>query len=431
VAALAVTWVLAAYIVVPAAWRRYILNHPGLSEDMPRITKDADGRSADPLNLALIGTQEEIITIFARAGWQPADAITLKSCAKITSATVFKKAYDKAPVSNLFLWGRKQDLAFQKAVPKNPHQRHHVRFWKSVEEDSDGRPLWVGAATFDKSVGVNKATGQPTHHIDKNVDWERDTLIADLRNTGLLVQVETLEDFHDTKHGKNGGLDPWETDGHLVIGYIAAPRILGLVSPPIDDNEDVCFPPAYWQRCFDHPALDKLPQKIASTKRHTGGDPLNVALIGTHKELLAIMEKAAWKLVEKIEGESWHDLYFCDRRHDLAFQIAEGRERRHVRFWKSPEVDDEGRPLWIGTAAYHTKVVAQPKAAQIAYHLDPKIDRERDYLFADLAKTNMLAAPSRIEDFHPAEHRHGKNAAGHPWETDGHLTIGLIRMPEE
>src|SRR5437879_5394404 len=55
-AALVVLWALGAYVLVPAAWRRYILSHPGLAGDIPRTTTDGDGRPGDPLNCALIGT---------------------------------------------------------------------------------------------------------------------------------------------------------------------------------------------------------------------------------------------------------------------------------------------------------------------------------------------------------------------------------------
>ena len=371
------------------------------------------------------------MNIFARAGWQPADPITLKSCCKITSATIFKKCYDKSPVSSLYLWGRKQDLAFQKAVPKKPHQRHHVRFWKTAEEDSEGRPLWVGAATFDKSVGFNKATGQPTHHIEKNVDEERDTLFADLRLTDLLAQDEIMQDFHTVKQGKNGGLDPWETDGHLVIGYMARPRVLGLVSPPAEASEDVTFTPTCWQRCLDHPAFEKLPKNYTSTKRDTKGEPLNVALICTEVQLLAIMDKAGWQRLKKMDRELWDDLYFLGRRHDLAFQIAGQTTRAtfvsgNARSWTMMAGRCGSAPL-----LFIPRWFLLPRPCKLPIAPTRKSIRNATCSLPTWPEPTMLALPSRIEDFHPMDQRHGKTVAGDPWETDGFLIVGLIPTLEE
>ena len=49
-------------------------------------------------------------------------------------------------------------------------------------------PLWIGAATFDRSVGFSHRTGQVTHHIAPDIDRERDTLMADLYRSGRLEQ---------------------------------------------------------------------------------------------------------------------------------------------------------------------------------------------------------------------------------------------------
>jgi hypothetical protein len=219
--ALVVMYLVSAYIIVPAAWRHFTSRHPAL-DGMPKFTKTGNGIPGDPLNVALIGTKEDITTILVKAGWQPADDITMKSTLRIASSTLFKKPYDKAPVSNLFLWGRKQDLAFQQPM-KNPRQRHHVRFWQSEDVDDEGRPLWIGAATFDTKVGFSHTTGQITHHIAPDIDTERDKLFKDLEATGFLVGVTWVEDFHEHGQGHNGGGDPYHTDGHLVVGTIRRP----------------------------------------------------------------------------------------------------------------------------------------------------------------------------------------------------------------
>jgi hypothetical protein len=207
------------YLLVPALWKRYTHRHPSL-EDIPDITHTGSGIPADPLNVALIGTSDDVLRIMVTAKWDSADPLTLRSSVGIAAATVLRRPYDDAPVSNLYLWGRKEDLAFEQPVGSNPKQRHHVRFWQSDKVDPDGRPVWMGATTFDRGVGFSHTTGQITHHVAADVDTERDKLFADLKRTGDLAEDYIVPGFHKVLTGRNGGGDPWHTDGNLEVGVI-------------------------------------------------------------------------------------------------------------------------------------------------------------------------------------------------------------------
>jgi hypothetical protein len=77
--------------------------------------------------------------------------------------------------------------------------------------------MWFGAATFDRSVGLSHTTGQVTHHIAPDVDAERDRLVSELRRAGAVQSVDWKDGFHTELDGKNGGGDPWHTDGRLAI----------------------------------------------------------------------------------------------------------------------------------------------------------------------------------------------------------------------
>jgi hypothetical protein len=220
VTVLLLLYLFGAYVLLPALWKHYAQRHPSL-EDIPGITHTASGTPGDPLNVALIGTKAEVMKIFVAAKWYPADALTLHSCLEIAEATVLKRPYDEAPVSNLYLFGRKEDLAFEKPVGDDPRQRHHVRFWLSDKIDFDGRPVWVGSAIYDQHVGLSRTTGQVTHVTAANIDAERDYLFKDLENTGDLSETYIVNDFHKTLTGRNGGGDPWYTDGRLFAGVIA------------------------------------------------------------------------------------------------------------------------------------------------------------------------------------------------------------------
>lgn len=218
-AVLVIAYLFIAYLLMPEAWYHYVRRHPAL-DDVPGVTETHSGIPGDPINLALVGTREEVIRIMLRAHWMPADPITLESSLRIAADTIFRRAYVDAPVSSLYLFGRKEDLAFELPVGGNPRQRHHVRFWKSTKLDADGRLYWMGAATFDQSVGFSHTTGQITHHINGDVDVERDRLFTALQSTGDLQEIYSEPGFHKILQGRNGGGDRWWTDGVLRVGVI-------------------------------------------------------------------------------------------------------------------------------------------------------------------------------------------------------------------
>lgn len=214
------SWFLFAYILAPFFWRSFAHLHPAL-DAAPTITLTGDKHPGDPLNLALIGTREEVEKIMRAAKWYAADPLGIRADVRIADDTILKLPYDRAPVSSLFLFGRHQDLAFEQPVGGNPSQRHHVRFWQAGKLDGQNRPLWFGSATYDERVGLSYTTGQITHHIAGNVDAERDHVLATLRQTGELAAVTYVDNFQRQRSGRNGGGDLWKTDGRLGLATIS------------------------------------------------------------------------------------------------------------------------------------------------------------------------------------------------------------------
>ena len=217
--------VLLVYVLVAygfmGAFDRHKAGQAHYVENQPRLTHTGTGIPGDPLNVALVGAEEEIVRAMVAAKWFPADPLTFRSSMRIAVDTVFKKPDDRAPVSNLYLFGRKEDLAFEKPVGSSPKERHHVRFWRSEKAD-EGRPVWMGSAAFDIGVELSRTTGEVTHHISPDVDAERDLLIADMTSVGHVVELRWTDGFHPERQGKNGGGDPWRTDGRLAVVELTA-----------------------------------------------------------------------------------------------------------------------------------------------------------------------------------------------------------------
>lgn len=218
-AAFSFFWLVVAYVLAPWGWRMFAERDPAIDE-RPRITQTSDRHPGDPLNVALIGTESQVQDIMNAASWYSAAALGLDSDLKIAVDTVLSRPDDSAPVSSLYLFGRKEDLAFEQPVGDNPRHRHHVRLWKTEAVDPHGQPTWIGSAVYDKRVGLSRTTGQITHVTDADVDQERDYLFECLEQTGQLVQRSIEQGFHQQRSGVNGGGDPWRTDGSLYIGVI-------------------------------------------------------------------------------------------------------------------------------------------------------------------------------------------------------------------
>ena len=206
-----------------SASARTIDGHPALSRS-PRHTTTADGNQGDAINVAFVGTEEEMHRMFAAAGWYAADPITLKTSVRIAADVVLRKPYAHAPVSDLYVWGRRQDAAFEQPVGDSPKQRHHVRFWRSAEMDQNGEPLWLGAATYDERVELSRTTGGITHKISPEIDSERNKLVTDTARAGVLDGYYWVNQFHTDRQGRNGGGDPYFTDGRLAVGVIDVRR---------------------------------------------------------------------------------------------------------------------------------------------------------------------------------------------------------------
>jgi hypothetical protein len=204
-----------AYIVLPAFWTHY--EHQRRLADLPMVTQTKQGIPGDPINVGLIGNEKEVLCAMNAAKWYPADPVTFRSSIEIAGSVLLDRPYPDAPVSNLFYLGRREDLAFEKPSGKSADRRHHVRFWKVLDKGAENRPVWLGAVTFDRGVGVSHFTGAITHHIGPDIDSERDALAKDIEDAGMVTAKYQVTGVGPTLTGRNGGGDLYYTDGEVWI----------------------------------------------------------------------------------------------------------------------------------------------------------------------------------------------------------------------
>jgi hypothetical protein len=209
VLALGVTYGLAAYVILPRAV------HMGLKilqrRHVPRFTITGDGLPGDPVNLVLTGTLQQLRSAFATAGWSEADRLGLSSSWRMIGAFVLDRPYPTAPFSTLYLFGRGQDIGFQKAIDDSPRKRHHIRFWalaltyaeqtvgtaafwlNTDRPPEDARVLWVGAGTRDTGFSLTRLTFQVTHATDADTNAERDYIATELRRSRVIGDVTSYQ----------------------------------------------------------------------------------------------------------------------------------------------------------------------------------------------------------------------------------------------
>jgi hypothetical protein len=89
-----------------------------------------------------------------------------------------------------------------------------------LEKGTDGRPVWHGSVTFDRRVGLSHDTGQVTHHIAPDIDVERDLLMHDLREAGMVQTFFQITGTGPTLLGRNGEGDPHYADGEIDVATL-------------------------------------------------------------------------------------------------------------------------------------------------------------------------------------------------------------------
>jgi hypothetical protein len=194
---------------------------PALAEAVQKMLADAPNRAesktkkpGDPLNLIIIGNSDQILGAFKQALWSEAKKLGARSAIGTVRAMADDSGYGQAPVSQLYLFDRAEDLAFEKML-NTFLKRHHLRLWRTATTTTDSREIWLGATTHD--IGLDVHPGVVSHAIDSDLDAERSKVGADLMASGLVAAEQLVTRPNPLSEGKTATGGTWKTDGQMLV----------------------------------------------------------------------------------------------------------------------------------------------------------------------------------------------------------------------
>jgi hypothetical protein len=162
----------------------------------------------------LLGEEEPLILAVLEAGWTPADPATFQTGNRYAREKLKTLPFPRATLPDLFLFGRRQDLIFERLGGKE--SRHSLRLWRSTEFGRAGQPLWIGSTALDRAGRA----GRVGHHIAPDVDTERDAFINGLSRALRLIEVCQVTGVGPTFSSRTVEGDLYYTDGELAIGTL-------------------------------------------------------------------------------------------------------------------------------------------------------------------------------------------------------------------
>ncbi len=195
---------------------------PTVLAGVPRRVTDAAHDPGDVVNFAIIGTEDQVRKAFTAGGWVQVDRSDSAAVLHGLVATLSKQAYTQVPMSTLYLFGRPQDMSYARGDPLAVALvRHHLRVWNSGQT-IDGRPLWVGSSTHDNGLERDQRNNGVTHHIDPNIDQERDFIEQSFAAAGALSAAAYVTPPDPVRDAKTATGGTFTSDGRVVVLLLRA-----------------------------------------------------------------------------------------------------------------------------------------------------------------------------------------------------------------
>jgi membrane-associated phospholipid phosphatase len=166
-------------------------------------------------------------------------------------------------------------------------------------------------------------------------------------------------------------------------------------------------------------------------------EPISLVIIGSEPEVRKAFEQAGWyrtdpfnfKSIEKFSFAAIFDnsyptapgipSFWNARPNDLSYgkptEINSVSQRQHIHCWKTPFIFNGLDPIWFCNAHFDEKITFNNSF--LPHHsIDPAIDKEREKVKNDLAKTGNT---EKIKEFQIVEPTINSNMSGDQFFTDG------------
>ncbi len=182
---------------------------------LPERTSTPNGVDADVVNLAFIGSQEQLENAFKAAGWLSSDAASRRTTFRQLGDILLLRNYPRGPMSEQLLKDRRYDFSWQKGLDSIA-KRDHLRIW-SDPDTWNGQPIWLSASTKDIGVHLMFRKGKITHRVDPYIDAERDKIVRDLTLAGCVDTVHNATRPAMPNSLQNATGDQLRTDGAVSV----------------------------------------------------------------------------------------------------------------------------------------------------------------------------------------------------------------------
>ncbi len=209
------------------------------------VTNRKGDKNGDPANLVIVGEGAALLEGLTRAGWDETEVIDIGTSWKTAKSFLFSSEYRYSPVSNLYMFGRPQDAAFQKARD-TIHERNHMRLWLAPFT-FEGKLVWVGQVSRDIGVKfTTRAWNLTTHAIDGDVDDARENVLGDLLQTGRMAKMGYVPgvgktDPDDLPENLTG--DRWWSDGMRAVTVLERQEVAETLQFSWEEDAIVRAPP--------------------------------------------------------------------------------------------------------------------------------------------------------------------------------------------
>jgi hypothetical protein len=202
-----------------------------MMSSVPERTVTPKGRNADIVNLAFVGSREQISDAFEAAGWKTGDAMCRRTAMHEIHAFLMVDNYAHGPMSKQLLDGKAADSTWEKGLDSLA-KRHHLRIW-STAETIEGQSIWLSAATREIGASMSLQRRQFIHHVDPDIDSERAMVIRDLTLAGCVDTVHIAARPGMQHSVENATGDELSTDA-----AIAVVRLKNCENPIFDNESD-------------------------------------------------------------------------------------------------------------------------------------------------------------------------------------------------